>query len=42
MCSRVVVLHEGSVRQDARLGGERGWLDAQFRAIAGSPASAAA
>jgi ABC-2 type transport system ATP-binding protein len=42
MCNRVVVLHEGSVRHDARLGGEPGWLDAQFRAIAVSPASAAA
>ena len=42
MCTRVVLLHEGSVRHDARLGGEQGWLDAQFRAIARSPASAAA
>lgn len=41
MCNRVVVLHEGSVRHDGRLG-ERGRLDAQFRAIALSPASAAA
>ncbi len=42
MCNRVVVLHEGSVRHDARLDGEPGRLDAQFRAIARSPASAAA
>src|SRR5690348_4046106 len=40
MCNRVVVLHEGSVRHDGRLG-ERGRLDAEFRAIARSPASAA-
>jgi ABC-2 type transport system ATP-binding protein len=42
MCNRVVVLHEGSVRHDAPLGGEQGRLDAQFRAIARAPASAAA
>lgn len=39
MCNRVVVLHEGLVRHDGRLS-ERGRLDAQFRAIARSPASA--
>jgi ABC-2 type transport system ATP-binding protein len=42
MCNRVVVLHEGSVRHDAQLAGEQGRLDAQFRAIVRSPASAAA
>lgn len=42
MCSRVVILHEGSVRLDAALDGERGKLDAQFRAIAGTRTSAAA
>lgn len=41
MCGRVVVLHEGSVRHDARLAGA-GRLEAQFRAIARSPARAAA
>lgn len=41
MCNRVVVLHEGSVRYDGPLG-EQGRLDAQFRAIVRSPASAAA
>lgn len=42
LCNRVVVLHEGSVRHDAPLDGEQGRLDAQFRAIARPPASAAA
>jgi ABC-2 type transport system ATP-binding protein len=42
MCNRVVVLHEGSVRHDARLAGEQGRLGAQFRAIVCPPASAAA
>lgn len=41
-CDRVVILHEGRVRHDAPLDGERGRLDAQFRAIAAQPASAAA
>ncbi|HET9818583.1 MAG TPA: ABC transporter ATP-binding protein [Rhodanobacteraceae bacterium] len=42
MCSRVVILHEGAVRHDAELDGQHGRLDEQFRAIAGSYASAAA
>ncbi|HJP97824.1 MAG TPA: ABC transporter ATP-binding protein [Rhodanobacteraceae bacterium] len=42
VCNRVVILHEGSVRHDAQLAVERGRLDAHFRAIARSPASAAA
>lgn len=42
MCGRVVMLHDGAVRHDAKLDGQRGRLDAQFRAIAGSPPSAAA
>jgi ABC-2 type transport system ATP-binding protein len=41
-CNRVVILHEGRVRHDAKLDGEHGKLDAQFRAIAAQPASAAA
>ena len=41
-CDRVVILHEGRVRHNAPLDGERGRLDAQFRAIAAQPASAAA
>lgn len=46
MCQRVVILHEGRVRHDAKLDASlddrRGKLDAQFRAIAGQPASATA
>lgn len=42
MCTRVVVLHEGSVRHDAQLAGGQGRLEAQFRAIARPPANAAA
>ena len=42
MCSRVVILHDGRVRLDASLANRRGGLDAQFRAIAAPPASAAA
>lgn len=42
MCGRVVILHEGMVRQDAALDGQRGWLDAQFRAIADPPMDTAA
>lgn len=42
MCGRVVILHEGAVRHNAKLDGQRGRLDAQFRAIASPPASAAA
>lgn len=42
MCSRVVILHEGTVRHDATLDGQRGRLDAQFRVVACPPASAAA
>ncbi|MGH8234322.1 MAG: ABC transporter ATP-binding protein [Rhodanobacteraceae bacterium] len=42
MCGRVVILHEGAVRHDAKLEGLGGRLDAQFRAIACPPASAAA
>jgi gliding motility-associated transport system ATP-binding protein len=42
MCNRVVILHEGRVRHDAPLEGQRGGLAAQFRAIAAQPASAAA
>ena len=41
-CDRVVILHEGRVRHDGPLDGQRGKLDAQFRAIAAQPASAAA
>ena len=41
MCNRVVILHAGRVRHDAKLDGSRGNLDAQFRAIAAQPASAA-
>ncbi|HET7931322.1 MAG TPA: ABC transporter ATP-binding protein [Rhodanobacteraceae bacterium] len=42
MCSRVVILHEGKVRHDARLDGQPGKLDRQFRAIAQASASKAA
>jgi ABC-2 type transport system ATP-binding protein len=42
MCGRVVILHDGVVRHDAKLDGQRGRLDAQFRAIGCPPASAAA
>ena len=42
MCNRVVILHAGRVRHDGVLDGQRGKLDAQFRAIAVQPASAAA
>ena len=42
MCNRVVILHAGRVRHDDALDGQRGKLDAQFRAIAAQPASAAA
>jgi ABC-2 type transport system ATP-binding protein len=42
MCNRVVILHAGRVRHDAKLDGQRGKLDAQFRAIASQPASVAA
>jgi ABC-2 type transport system ATP-binding protein len=42
MCNRVVILHAGRVRHDGALDGQRGNLDAQFRAIAAQPASAAA
>jgi ABC-2 type transport system ATP-binding protein len=42
MCNRVVILHAGRVRHDAKLDGARGKLDAQFRAIASQPAGAAA
>ncbi|TAN02870.1 MAG: ABC transporter ATP-binding protein [Rhodanobacteraceae bacterium] len=42
MCNRVVILHAGRVRHDAKLDGQHGGLDAQFRAIAAQPASAAA
>ena len=42
MCNRVVILHAGRVRHDAALDGQPGKLDAQFRAIAAQPASAAA
>jgi len=42
MCNRVVILHDGRVRHDAKFDGQRGKLDAQFRAIAAQPASAAA
>ena len=45
-CNRVVILHHGRVRHDAPLDASfddrRGKLDAQFRAIAAQPASAAA
>ena len=42
MCQRVVILHEGRVRHDARLEDKPNALDAQFRAIARAPASNAA
>ncbi|HEY9112352.1 MAG TPA: ABC transporter ATP-binding protein [Rhodanobacteraceae bacterium] len=42
MCNRVVILHDGRVRHEAPLDGQRGQLDAQFRAIATQPAGAAA
>ncbi|HKT42001.1 MAG TPA: ABC transporter ATP-binding protein [Rhodanobacteraceae bacterium] len=42
ICNRVVILHAGRVRHDAKFDGQRGKLDAQFRAIAAQPASAAA
>ena len=42
MCNRVVILHAGLVRHDGALDGPHGKLDAQFRAIAAQPASAAA
>jgi ABC-2 type transport system ATP-binding protein len=42
MCNRVVILHAGRVRHDGALDGQHGKLDAQFRAIAAQPASAAA
>ena len=41
-CNRVVILHHGRVRHDAPLDGQRGELDARFRAIAAQPAGAAA
>jgi ABC-2 type transport system ATP-binding protein len=42
MCHRVLILHDGRVRHDAKLDHQSGKLDAQFRAIASRPASAAA
>ena len=42
MCSRVVILHQGRVRHDAKLDGQPGTLDALFRALAQSPAETAA
>ena len=42
MCNRVLILHDGRVRQNAPLDGKQGGLAAQFRAIATQPASAAA
>ncbi|MES2404920.1 MAG: ABC transporter ATP-binding protein [Pseudomonadota bacterium] len=46
MCDRVVILHDGRVRHDAKLDASldarRGKLDAQFRAIVSRPASVAA
>lgn len=42
MCNRVVILHAGRVREDARLAGEPGRLQARFRAIAQAPVDAAA
>ena len=46
ICHRVVILHDGRVRHDAKLDASlddrQGKLDAQFRAIAARPASAAA
>lgn len=41
-CDRVVILHEGRVRHDAKMDGQRGKLDTQFRAIAAQPVGAAA
>lgn len=42
MCNRVVILHAGRVRHDAKLNDRRGRLDTQFRAIASQPAGIAA
>lgn len=42
MCNRVVMLHEGAVRHDARLDGGLERLEAEFRAIVHPSASAAA
>ncbi|HVX06031.1 MAG TPA: ABC transporter ATP-binding protein [Rhodanobacteraceae bacterium] len=42
ICNRVVILHAGRVYHDAKLDGQSGRLDAQFRTIASQPASAAA
>ena len=42
MCNRVVILHAGRVRHDARLDGQRGQLDTRFRTLAAQPADAAA
>jgi ABC-2 type transport system ATP-binding protein len=42
MCSRVVILHQGRVRHEAKLDGRSGTLDAQFRALAQPSAEAAA
>jgi ABC-2 type transport system ATP-binding protein len=42
MCNRVVILHAGRVRHDAKLDGQSGKLDAQFRVIAAQPTSTAA
>lgn len=42
MCNRVVILHEGKLRHDARLEGKPGELDQTFRAIARKFASKAA
>lgn len=41
-CQRVVILHQGTVRLDAVLDGQRGKLEAQFRTIAAQPVDAAA
>ena len=41
-CHRVVILHDGRVRHDAKLDRQSGKLEAQFRAITSQPASAAA
>ncbi|HEX5960442.1 MAG TPA: ABC transporter ATP-binding protein [Rhodanobacteraceae bacterium] len=42
VCNRVVILHEGRVRHDAKLDGGRGALAAQFRRIARPSMDAAA
>lgn len=42
MCNRVVILHDGRVRHDAKLDAHSGRLEAQFRAVAQPGTTAAA